>query len=79
MREIVKKRESQAGPFENWLQKAFNAIPKGEVKQKLEAICDACGCSVPSFYRWKGSGRVPNKAQRDRICEILNINLKKTT
>lgn len=74
MRTSVKKLESPTR--ENWLQRAFNTLPKGDVKNKLEQICTDCGCSLQSFYRWKASGRVPNKAQRDKICEILNINLK---
>lgn len=73
--ESVKKKESKAQPLENWLQRSFNALPKGEVKSKVNKICVECGCSLQSFYRWKASGRVPNKAQRDKICEILGIDL----
>lgn len=73
---IAKKSENNSTPIENWLQKAFNLVPKGEVKNKITDICEACGCTNISFYRWKRTGRVPNKMQRDKICEILNFDLK---
>lgn len=74
MSKTVKKEETPIEQQENWLQSAFNHVPLGEVDTKVNAILNACGTSLQTFYRWKASGHVPGKANRNLICGILGVD-----
>ena len=60
---------------ENWLQKAYNNTPAGELIKKRDAVCLQCECSKKTFYRWKQSGFVPSRRDLKIICEVFNLDL----
>lgn len=59
---------------ENWIKKAYEATPKGEITTKVERVLKACEISKRTFYRWMASGEIPKFRDENTLCEIFNLD-----
>jgi hypothetical protein len=66
--------KTTAETHENWLEKAYNALPKSKLTEVREKICTQCEWSTPTFYRYKAKGFIDSKRDLLAICKILKLD-----